>query len=96
LKAKEGSASKEATDNQLKRIANLFKRQLSCPLLDMEETYERFNMWLVDNTGSLDSGIIDRTMVESVFKKSREKLRKIEQFEDALVSFQCRVSLLAL
>ena len=76
----------EEYENQLKKIANLFKRQLSCPLFGIDETYERFNLWLEDNVGSGSNAVIDKNMVENIFKKSKEKLSKIEKFENNLVS----------
>lgn len=78
------SKGPEAVENQLKRIANLFRRQLSCPLLDMDETYERFNMWLEDNVKS-ETAIIDKSVVAATYKKSKEKLAKVEKFEEDLV-----------
>lgn len=80
------SKETEEYENQLKKIANLFKRQLSCPLFGIDETYERFNMWLEDNVGTASKSIIDKSMVENIYKKSKEKLLKIEQFENNLIS----------
>lgn len=43
------STAKPETDewqSQLDRVYEVFKRQLSVPLLDMENTHEEFNQWL--------------------------------------------------
>lgn len=43
LQAKEGGDSSDAVKSQMKRIADLFRRQLFFPLFEMHDTFERFN-----------------------------------------------------
>lgn len=55
--------------------------------MDIEENYEKFCTWLEEKPKDLGPLIIDKNMVENIYIKSREKLLKIKDYEDALVSF---------
>ena len=77
---------------QLKRVANLFKRQLSIPLLNMEKTYSDFEAWLDQYnqtwtiaSGKAESALVEKSNVELGFKKALGRLHQIQSFEDVLV-----------
>ncbi|KAL1453971.1 hypothetical protein WDU94_010271 [Cyamophila willieti] len=70
--------------DQQRRVATLFKRQLSCPLLDMERTYAEFQTWLssLNNEGNR---VVDVKAVEFGYKQALAKLAKILTFEETLM-----------
>ncbi|KAJ8312590.1 hypothetical protein KUTeg_009963 [Tegillarca granosa] len=61
---------------QNQRVNALFKRQLSVPLFDMEETYAEMKEWLQEEE-------ID-TYTNQAYKKALSKLQKIKPYEDGL------------
>lgn len=78
---------------QLKRIANLFKRQLSVPLLNMNKTYIAFEEWLEENraiwltaSGKPESALVEKNNVDLVYKKATDRLHQIQPYEDVLLS----------
>lgn len=77
--------------DQLKRVANIFKRQLSVPLLNMEKTYTSFEEWLESHkaiwttaSGKPESGLIEIKNVEMAYKKAMDRLHQIQPYEDVL------------
>lgn len=77
---------------QLKRVANLFKRQLSVPLLNMEKTFIAFEEWLdkykanwTIASGKPDSALVEKCNVELAFKKALSRLQQIKPYEEVLV-----------
>uniref|UniRef100_A0A8D8YE21 Squamous cell carcinoma antigen recognized by T-cells 3 n=1 Tax=Cacopsylla melanoneura TaxID=428564 RepID=A0A8D8YE21_9HEMI len=74
----------EVVLEQQRRVASLFKRQLSCPLLDMERTYAEFQTWLsgLNNEGNR---VVDVKVVEFGYKQALAKLAKILTFEETLM-----------
>ncbi|KAL4224155.1 Squamous cell carcinoma antigen recognized by T-cells 3 [Mactra antiquata] len=58
-----------------KKIKSIFTRQLSVPLLNMEESLQEFEEW---NDGQVDNNI------KHLYKKALIKLEKIKPFEDKL------------
>ncbi|XP_064613155.1 squamous cell carcinoma antigen recognized by T-cells 3-like [Liolophura sinensis] len=68
----------EKFTKQNQRVISLFKRQLSVPLNDMEETYSEFRQWMSDIE-------VDQKTA-AAYNKARDKLKKIQPFEDALLS----------
>ena len=77
------NTQKEELNAQKKRLITLFRRQLACPLLDMEKTYQEFNEWLNQEPNRKDG--VDIKNIESGFKKALLKLSKILPFEEQLV-----------
>lgn len=73
-------ATKQQEDDfstQHKRILNLFKRQLSVPLNDMEETYIEFQEWLQEEVDS---------QIKQLYQKALEKYNSIKPFEQDLLT----------
>lgn len=64
-------------------MANLFRRQLSIPLLDMDKTYQELRLWLDSEANANE--LIDIETIESSYKKALEKLSRIMTFEENLV-----------
>ncbi|XP_050434403.1 squamous cell carcinoma antigen recognized by T-cells 3 [Adelges cooleyi] len=80
---------KESTDeksiNEQKRcVNNLYRRQLSVPLFDMEHTYAEYKQWLVEENIEEDKA------VEDGYKRALSKLQKIQVFEDNLLSKEAK------
>jgi len=68
---------------QKKRLVTIFCRQMSCPLLDMEKTYQEFTEWLNEEPSRRDG--VDMKNIESGFKKALLKLSTILPYEEQLV-----------
>jgi len=68
---------------QKKRVVSIFRRQLACPLLDMEKTYQEFTEWLNEEPSRRED--VDMKVIESGFKKALLKLSKILPYEEQLV-----------
>ncbi|KAJ9576204.1 hypothetical protein L9F63_006937 [Diploptera punctata] len=77
-------AQREELNAQKKRLVTLFRRQLACPLLDMEKTYQEFNEWLNEEPNRKEG--VDIKNIESGFKKALLRLSKILPFEEKLLS----------
>jgi hypothetical protein len=71
----EGSTEHEA---QRTKILTLFRRQLACPLLDMEATWEELKDW------AKQEEVAD---CKRGYDKAIEKLKHITPFEEELVRF---------
>ncbi|XP_026677087.1 squamous cell carcinoma antigen recognized by T-cells 3-like [Diaphorina citri] len=84
LQASNPDPSSEPVLEQQKRVGSLFKRQLSCPLMDMERTFAEFHAWLsgVNNEGGR---VVDVKAVEFGYKGALAKLAKILTFEETLM-----------
>lgn len=60
----------------------MYRRQLSVPLFDMENTYVEYQQWLaLENLEKEKS-------TEDGYNKALHKLQQIQVFEDNLVSFK--------
>ncbi|XP_029163172.1 LOW QUALITY PROTEIN: squamous cell carcinoma antigen recognized by T-cells 3-like [Nylanderia fulva] len=70
---------------QLGRIANLFRRQLACPLLDMKKTYEEYQSW---RTGDGAEAVIDDKIVSRGYEQASAKLKLLIPYEEKLNSAQ--------
>ncbi|KAI4487937.1 hypothetical protein M0802_011699 [Mischocyttarus mexicanus] len=68
---------------QLDRIGNLFRRQLACPLLDMEKTYEEYEAW---RAGDGAQATIDDNVVIAGYERALEKLNNRLPYEEKIVS----------
>ena len=68
---------------QKKRVVSIFRRQMACPLLDMEKTYQEFTEWLNEESSRRDD--VDMKLIESGFKKALLKLSKMLPYEEQLV-----------
>ncbi|KZC14699.1 PREDICTED: squamous cell carcinoma antigen recognized by T-cells 3-like [Dufourea novaeangliae] len=76
---------------QLERIGNLFKRQLGCPLLDMENTFEEYEAW---RNGDGTEANMDDKMVRRRYEKASAMLNEILPYEEKVVSSQDESELL--
>ncbi|XP_068988460.1 squamous cell carcinoma antigen recognized by T-cells 3 isoform X2 [Bombus flavifrons] len=76
---------------QLERIGNLFKRQLACPLLDMEKTYEEYESW---RYGDGAEAVIDDKIVSGGYERALSKLNLRLPYEERIVSAQTEEELL--
>lgn len=85
-------ASNETVRKQLiDRIGNLFRRQLACPLLDMEKTYEEYEVWRA-NEGA--QATLDDNVVVSGYERASANLNLRLPFEEKLISAQGEPELL--
>ncbi|XP_076281936.1 spliceosome associated factor 3, U4/U6 recycling protein [Lasioglossum baleicum] len=85
------SSSEAEKKEQLERIGNLFKRQLACPLLDMENTYEEYETW---RNGDGAGATFDDKIVVGGYKRALEKLNARLPYEEKIVSSQVESELL--
>ncbi|XP_025423964.1 squamous cell carcinoma antigen recognized by T-cells 3-like [Sipha flava] len=83
LSLKESTDEKSIND-QKRRINNLYRRQLSVPLFDMENTYTEYKQWLASENIEIEKS------VEDTYKKALNKLQKIQIFEDRLLSLEVK------
>lgn len=67
------------------RIGNLFQRQLACPLLDMDKTYEEFKSWRM---GDGAEAIIDDNIILRGYEQASAKLNLLLPYEEKLISIQ--------
>lgn len=79
---------------QLKRVASLFRRQLSVPLLNMEKTFSMFEEWLEENkvvwtiaSGKPEAALVEKSNVDLAYKKALDRLHQIQPYEDVLVCY---------
>ena len=70
---------------QLNRVATLFRRQLCCPLLDMEKTMEEYDVWRSTIGADLT---IDDDMIRAGYERALESLRVRLPYEEKLLSVQ--------
>ncbi|CAH0550896.1 unnamed protein product [Brassicogethes aeneus] len=66
---------------QASRLADVFKRQLSVPLLNMENTYKEWQEWFQ----TLPEGTVDPITVEWGYKKALKTLETYKPFEEKLL-----------
>ncbi|KAG5872420.1 hypothetical protein JTB14_013665 [Gonioctena quinquepunctata] len=72
----------EEWKNQVCKLADVFKRQLSVPLLNMENTYHEWKEW----TKTLPEGLVDSKPLEWSYKKALQLLDTYKPFEERLLS----------
>ncbi|XP_066592775.1 squamous cell carcinoma antigen recognized by T-cells 3-like [Prorops nasuta] len=70
---------------QINRIGNLFRRQLACPLLDMDKTYEEYKAWRKEDGAD---ATIDDNIVKECYERGLAKLTSLLPFEEVVVSSQ--------
>lgn len=58
----------------------MYRRQLSVPLFDMENTYAEYQQWLTAENLENEKSTVD------AYNKALGKLQQIQVFEDRLVS----------
>lgn len=58
----------------------MFRRQLTVPLLNMENTYAEYQQWLASENLEKDK------LIEDAYNKALNKLQQIQVFEDRLVN----------
>ncbi|XP_076641280.1 spliceosome associated factor 3, U4/U6 recycling protein [Halictus rubicundus] len=85
------SSNQAEKKEQLERIGNLFKRQLACPLLDMENTYEEYETW---RNGDGAEATFDDKIVVGGYERALEKLNARLPYEEKIVSSQAESELL--
>ncbi|XP_050295375.1 squamous cell carcinoma antigen recognized by T-cells 3 [Anthonomus grandis grandis] len=66
---------------QILRLADIFKRELSIPLLEMENTYGEWQAWMK----SLPEGLVDPKPVEYGYGKAIKTLEAYKPFEEELL-----------
>ncbi|KAK3597200.1 hypothetical protein CHS0354_003704 [Potamilus streckersoni] len=59
------------------KVSSVFKRQLTVPLLDMEETYKEYKEWLQDEPDP---------NTKQTYNKTQAKLEKLKPYENALLA----------
>lgn len=74
----------EEKRNCIRRIFEIYRRQLSVPLLNMEITYAEFQEWLKEIDGLYDAN--DATQVKNQYEKALKELQKMLPFENSLIS----------
>lgn len=67
---------------QINRLADVFKRQLSVPLLGIELTYQEWQEWF----NSLPEGLVDSKPVEWGYEKAIKILEDYKFFEEKLLT----------
>nr|XP_033338957.1 squamous cell carcinoma antigen recognized by T-cells 3-like [Megalopta genalis] len=85
------SSNQAEKKEQLERIGNLFKRQLACPLLDMENTYEEYQTW---RNGDGAEATFDDKIVIGGYERASAKLNDRLPYEEKIVSSQAESELL--
>lgn len=75
--------SSDEPSSQLEKLADIYKRQLSIPLIDLEETYREFQEWYENLP---DKSLIDPKPIEWAYKKSLKLLDTIKPFEEQLLT----------
>ncbi|XP_047369403.1 squamous cell carcinoma antigen recognized by T-cells 3-like [Vespa velutina] len=78
-------SNKAERKEQLERIGNLFRRQLACPLLDMEKTHEEYEAW---RAGDGVQATIDDSIVLGGYERAFAKLNLRLPYEEKIVSAQ--------
>ncbi|KAL5970650.1 Squamou cell carcinoma antigen recognized by T-cell 3 [Taenia solium] len=71
-----------AIANQVKKIDNLFQRQLSIPRIDMDQTMEEYKTFLEGMAESTDGGLSDDC--KAAFESAQAKWRAVENYEAAV------------
>ncbi|VDK23041.1 unnamed protein product [Taenia asiatica] len=71
-----------AIANQVKKIDNLFQRQLSIPRIDMDQTMEEYKTFLEGIAESTDGGLSDDC--KAAFESAQAKWRAVENYEAAV------------
>ncbi|EZA54025.1 hypothetical protein DMN91_000267 [Ooceraea biroi] len=79
------SANLAGKKDQLGRIASLFQRQLACPLLNMEKTYEEYQSW---HMGDGAEATIDDNIISVTYERAFAKLSTLLPYEEKLISAQ--------
>ncbi|CAH1722535.1 squamous cell carcinoma antigen recognized by T-cells 3-like [Aphis gossypii] len=83
ISLKQGTDEK-AINDQKRRINNLYRRQLSVPLFDMENTYVEYQQWLTTENLEVEKSTVD------AYNKALSKLQQIQVFEDRLLSKEAK------
>ncbi|KAJ8924369.1 hypothetical protein NQ315_007165 [Exocentrus adspersus] len=84
----------EEWKTQVNRLADVFKRQLSVPLLGMERTYEEWFEWFVNMSKGTVDPRIDAKPIEWGYEKALETLDTYKPFEDRLLLTESNEELL--
>lgn len=74
----------EDRKGQIQRIYDVYKKQLSQPLLNMKDTYEEFKIWLDEARKIVATLELDP--VKYSYEQSIKKLEMLTPFEEALIS----------
>ncbi|XP_043252724.1 squamous cell carcinoma antigen recognized by T-cells 3-like isoform X2 [Colletes gigas] len=85
------STNQAERKEQLERIGNLFKRQLACPLLGMEKTYEEYEIW---HSGDGAEAVIDDKIVIRGYERASAQLNARLPYEEKIVSSDAESELL--
>ena len=71
-------------EKQLKRVFNLFKRQLSIPNINLDTTYKEFKQWIANANDLYPTVKFDCSNIDNLFKRSNDEMNKILPFEEKL------------
>lgn len=79
-----GSAGNSKEEEiQLKRLTDIFKRQLSLPLDNIENTWEEFNEFVEKFPNAIDASV--QSNIEYAYKKASKQLKEYQSFESQLL-----------
>ncbi|XP_058789545.1 squamous cell carcinoma antigen recognized by T-cells 3-like [Phymastichus coffea] len=67
--------------DQVNRIGKLYRRQLACPLIGMEKTFEEYEMWRSTEGSKCTE---DESIIKNVYKKALEQLAIRKPFEEKI------------
>lgn len=70
---------------QKKRIFNLYKRQLSVPLLEIESTYDEFTQWLSREESLSFVSQEDLNQVKKSYENALKQVKKVKPFEEEIL-----------
>ena len=73
---------------QYKRVFDIFKRQLSVPLFEMEKAYQEFEEWCSTALQECPACEVDAKDVKFIYDRAYAQLQKLKPFEDELISSQ--------
>ncbi|XP_012257454.2 squamous cell carcinoma antigen recognized by T-cells 3 [Athalia rosae] len=79
------ASNESARKQQIDRVGALFRRQLACPLLDMEKAYEEYETWRM---GDGAQATLDDNIVLTGYDRAFAKLNLRLPFEEKLISAQ--------
>ncbi|KAH1015492.1 squamous cell carcinoma antigen recognized by T-cells 3 [Dendroctonus ponderosae] len=80
----------EEWKRQVQKLADVFKRELSVPLLEMDSTYAEWKQW----SSTFPEGLIDAKPVEYGYTQAKKRLDIYKPFEDQLLATQSNEELL--
>ncbi|CAH1183008.1 unnamed protein product [Ceutorhynchus assimilis] len=80
----------EEWKKQILKVADIFKRELSVPLMEMENTYMEWKEWLA----TLPEGLVDPKPIDYGFNKAKKALETYKPFEEQILVSQSNEELI--